>query len=110
MSVLETDLVDYIYLDDESATPVLVVTDPLTWRPPEDEVHLDALRDKLNSQIAFIETGQIKSVWPAFKGELVRVEVVARCPLTGMAERFYEVARKTMTGANMDLRFQLLDA
>ena len=110
MSVLETDLVDYIYLDDESETPVIVVTDPLTSRPPEDEAHLDALREKLNSQIAFIETGQIKSVWPAFKGGLVRVEVIARCALTDTAERFYDLARKTMTGANMDLRFQLLDA
>lgn len=110
MSVLETDLVDYIYLDEESVTPVIVVSDPLTWRPPEDEVHLDALREKLNSQIAFIETGQIKSVWPGFAGGLVRVEVVARCPLTEAAERFYDAARKVMTGANMDLRFQLLDA
>ena len=110
MSVLETDLVDYIYLDDETETPVLVVTDPLTWRPPEDEVHLDALRDKLNAQIAFVETGQIKSIWPPFRGGLVRVEVVARCPLTDLGQRFYEAARKVMTGANMDLRFQLLDA
>ncbi len=110
MSVLETDLVDYIYLDDESETPVLVVSDPLTWRPPEDERHLDVLRDKLNAQIAFIETGQIKTVWPRFDGRQVRVEVIARCPLTPTATEFYTVARKVMTKANMDLRFQLLDA
>lgn len=110
MSVLETDLVDYIYLDDEGETPVLVVTDPLTWRPPEDQRHLDMLREKLNAQIAFIETGQIKTVWPRFDGRPVRVEVVARCPLTAMAHDFYALARKVMTEANMDLRFQLLDA
>jgi hypothetical protein len=40
----------------------------------------------------------------------VRVEVVARCPLTQSAAHFYAVARKVMTTANMDLRFQLLDA
>ncbi len=110
MSVLETDLIDYIYLDDDDETPVLVVTDPLTWRPPEDQRHLDMLRDKLNAQIAFIETGQIKSVWPPFDGRQVRVEVVARCPLTDAATDFYALARKVMTKANMDLRFQLLDA
>jgi hypothetical protein len=108
--VLETDLVDYIYLDDEDETPVLVVSDPLTWRPPEDERHLDVLRDKLNAQIAFIETGQIKSVWPRFDGRQVRVEVIARCPLTHTASEFYSLARQVMTKANMDLRFQLLDA
>lgn len=110
MSVLETDLIDYIYLDDEDETPVLVVSDPLTWRPPEDQRHLDALRDKLNAQIAFIETGQIRSVWPGFDGRQVRVEVVARCPLTESASHFYALARQVMTKANMDLRFQLLDA
>ncbi|HZK99951.1 MAG TPA: DUF6572 domain-containing protein [Caulobacteraceae bacterium] len=110
MSVLETDLIDYIYLDDDSATPVLVVSDPLPWRPPGDQGHLDALRHKLNAQIAFVETGQLKGVWPAWRGETVRVEVVARCPLTDEASDFYGLARQVMTGANMDLRFQLWDA
>ena len=110
MSVLETDLVDYIYLDDDERTPVLVVSDPLTWRPPEDRRHLDALRDKLNAQIAFVETGQIRGVWPDFRGGVVRVEVIARCPLTRAADQFYHLARKVMIDANMDLRFQLLDA
>ena len=110
MSVLETDLIDYIYLDDDEQTPVLVISDPLTWRPPEDQRHLDALRDKLNAQITFVETGQIKGVWPDYAGGPVRVEVIARCRLTQSAGRFYDLARKVMTGANMDLRFQLLDA
>jgi hypothetical protein len=110
MSVLETDIIDYIYLDDDAQTPVLVVSDPLTWKPPEDERHLDVLRDKLNAQIAFVETGQLKGVWPRYAGGFVRVEVVARCPLSGPAAHFYFVARQVMSTANMDLRFQLLDA
>lgn len=110
MSVLETDVVDYVYLDDDTETPVLVVSDPLTWRPPEDQRHLDALRDKLNTQIAFVETGQICGVWPRYAGGLVRVEVVARCRLSAMAADFYGLAKKVMGEANMDLRFQLLDA
>jgi hypothetical protein len=110
MSVLETDLIDYIYLDEDAETPVLVVSDPLTWRAPEDQGHLDALRDKLNAQIAFVETGQLKGVWPAWRGERVRVEVVARCPLSEEASDFYGLAGQVMAGAGMDLRFQLWDA
>ncbi len=110
MSVLETDLVDYIYLDDDTETPVLVVSDPLTWRPPEDALHLEALRDKLNAQIVFVETGQIKQIWPPWDGRLVRVEVIARCPLNQEASEFYGLARRVMTGANMELCFQLCDA
>ena len=110
MSVLDTDLVDYIYLDDDEETPVLVVSDPLTWRPPEAATHLDALRDKLNAQIAFVESGQIKGVWPDYSGGLVRVEVVARCALSDEASYFYGVAQKAMSRANMDLSFKLWDA
>ncbi len=110
MSVLETDLIDYIYLDDDTDTPVLVVSDPLSWRPPDDAHHLGALRDKLNAQITFVETGQIRAVWPDYAGGPVRVEVVARCRLTPSAGEFYGLARDVMERANMDLRFQLLDA
>jgi hypothetical protein len=110
MSVLETDVIDYIYLDQDHETPVLVVSDPLGWRPPDDERHLDALREKFESQIAFIESGQIRKVWPRFDGRPVRVEVVARSPLTGRAHAFYAEARHAMSQVNMELRFQLLDA
>ena len=110
MSVLETDLVDYVYLDEHEMTPVLVVSDPLTWRPPEDETHLDALREKLNAQIAFVETGQIKGVWPGYAGGLVKVEVMARYALTKAAEEFYGMAGAVMRKANMRLDFCLCDA
>lgn len=110
MSVLETDMVDYVYLDDDTQTPVLVVSDPLSWKPPEDEEHLEALREKLNCQIAFVETGQIRGVWPGYQGGLVRVEVVARHALNKAAEEFYGLAKKVMSQANMELEFHLCDA
>jgi hypothetical protein len=110
MSVLETDIVDYVYLDEQALMPVIVVSDPLTWRPPEDETHLDVLREKLNSQIAFVESGQIRSVWPGYAGGLVKVEVMARYPRTEAAEAFYNVAAGVMQKANMTLDFCLCHA
>ena len=110
MSVLETDLIDYVYLDDADETPVLVVSDPLSWRPPEDETHLDILREKLNAQIAFVETGQIRNIWPPYAGGIVRVEVIARHALNQAAEEFYGLARRVMQQANMRLDFRLCDA
>jgi hypothetical protein len=110
MSVLDTDIVDFVYLDDDDLTPVLVVSDPLTWKPPEDAGHLEALREKLNNQIAFVESGQIAGVWPGYQGGLVRVEVIARHALNRAAEEFYGVAKRVMTQANIDLQFHLCDA
>jgi hypothetical protein len=110
MSVLDVDMVDYVYMDDDDEIPVLVVSDPLTWGAADHDRHLDALRDKLNTQIAFVETGQITAVWPPYSGGPVRVEVVARCRLSPAASSFYGVARAVMTRANMDLAFRLWDA
>ena len=110
MSVAEIDIVDYVYLEDATQTPVLVVSDPLTWRPPEDEDHLEMLREKLNSQIAFVESGQICSIWEPYSGGLVRVEVVARHALNEAAREFYAVAARVMKKSNIDLQFRLCDA
>lgn len=110
MSVLECDQVDFVYLDEREMMPVIVVSDPLTWRPPQDEDHLEALRLKLNSQIAFVEGGQIKEVWPGYAGGLIKVEVMARHALTQAAREFYGAASSAMQKANMRLDFCLCNA
>ena len=109
MSVHETDTVDYIYVEEQSEAPVLVVSDPLGWTPPEEDPHIELLREKLNTQIVFVNTGQLVQVWPEFRdGKIVWVEVAARCSLTPRAEEFYHHASKVMAEANMQLRFMLL--
>jgi hypothetical protein len=40
MSVRETDTIDYIYLEEESEAPVLVVSDPLGWTKQEESSHI----------------------------------------------------------------------
>ena len=111
MSVLETNVIDYIYLEEEDEqVPVLVVSDPLSWVPPEDQRHLAALREKLKTQIAFVETGQLSGVWPQYRGGLVRVQVSAACSLTHAARDFYASISQAMNDSNMELRVRLLDA
>ncbi len=109
MSIRDVDVIDYVYLE-EGGTPVLVVSDPLTWKPPEDEDHLELLREKLNSQIAFVENGQLCSIYPPYSGGIVRVEVVARHALNEAAKEFYVIAEKVMRKSKIDLQFRLCDA
>jgi hypothetical protein len=109
MSVHEIDTVDYIYLEEASEAPVLVVSDPLGWTPLEEDPHLELLSQKLNTQIAFVNTGQIVQVWPEYRdGRIVWVEVAGRCALSPRAEAFYQHASEVMAAANMQLRFMLL--
>jgi hypothetical protein len=112
MSVLDTDVIDYVYLEDATQTPVLVVSDPLKWTVDDDaeEDHLEALREKLNSQIAYVESGQIRGIFPPYDGGEVRVEVIARHALTTTAREFYAVARRVMAESNIVLQFRLCDA
>ena len=109
MSVRETDTVDYIYLEERSEAPVLVVSDPLGWAPSEEEPHIELLAEKLNTQIAFVNSGQLVQVWPEFRdGRIVWVEVAARCALSKRAEAFYAHAGGVMADTNMKLRVMLL--
>jgi hypothetical protein len=112
MSVLDADVIDYVYLEDQTHTPVLVVSDPLRWAldADDDDDHLEALREKLNHQIAFVESGQIRGVFPPYDGETVRVEVIARHGLSQVAKEFYSMAQKVMAESNIDLQFRLCDA
>ena len=109
MSVRETDTIDYIYLEEETEAPVLVVSDPMGWSPPEEPVHIELLAEKLNTQIAFVNSGQIVQVWPEFRdGKIVWVEVAARCALSPKAHEFYQHAGGVMAEANIKLRLMLL--
>ena len=109
MSVQEVDTVDYIYLEETTEAPVLVVSDPLGWKPGEEGHHIELLAEKLNTQIAFVNTGQILQVWPEFRdGKIVWVEVAGRCALSERARDFYQHAGQVMADANMSLRFMLL--
>jgi hypothetical protein len=110
MSVLDTDTIDFVYVEEDTGDPVVVVSDPMTWKQPDEEGHLELLREKLNSQIMFVETGQLSTLCPRSDGRTVRVEVIARHSLSPMAEEFYSVAADIMRQANIDLQFRLCDA
>ena len=109
MSVRETDTIDYIYLEEQSEAPVLVVSDPLGWSPREEADHIELLAEKLNTQITFVNSGQIMQVWPEFRdGRIVWVEVAARCALSPKAEEFYQHAGGVLADQGMKLRLMLL--
>jgi hypothetical protein len=57
MSVVETNKVDIVATRPGSSSVVLVITDHLRW--DDLDGHLLALQAKLNTYIAFIESGQI---------------------------------------------------
>ncbi len=109
MSVRETEEIDYIYLEELTHRPVLVVSDPLGWKADDEREHIELLRQKLNSQIVFVSSGQIEKVWPDWSGEEpVTIEVAAQHSLTKPAKDFYSQAEEVLDEAGIRLRFTLL--
>ena len=64
---------------------------------------------QVNTQIAFVESGQINGVWPPYDGGLVWVEAVPRHALPPDIKEFYGLARDVMDNANIDPTLHLRD-
>lgn len=77
MSIEDTQIVDFISTDPISGDVVLTATDHLEWG---DRHHLMALQDKLNSYLAFIESGEVYESYPNAEGKKLRIEVICKCP------------------------------
>ncbi len=57
MTILQTDRIDLVATRPDSSVVKLVITDVLDWDDFENHVRL--LQDKLNTYLAFVETGQL---------------------------------------------------
>src|SRR5690606_21130206 len=77
MSIEDTQVIDFISARPNSGEVVLTVTDHLEWGESQ---HLVMLQDKLNSYLAFIESGEILECYPNAKGSKLRIEVVCKFP------------------------------
>jgi hypothetical protein len=74
MSVEQPSGVDAIGINTDSGMLHLTLSDHLPW----DTGHLLALQEKLNSYLAFLESGEIYSVYPQAKGREFAIDVVSR--------------------------------
>ena len=77
MSVDQRDVVDFIGRDRDSDAVVLSISDHREWGSSYDE-HVDALRRKLESYVAFVSSGQLLATYPAAAGRPVHVEIIQK--------------------------------
>ncbi len=113
MTVEDTRQLDFARLDENANEMKLVVSDHLGWERNElDEQgeHLMTLQDKLNSYLAFIESGEIYRKLPQAVGRNIVIEVVGKYPLSDEAKKFYRIAGKIIEAAGFSLRFRHLKA
>ena len=105
MSVEESSTVDIISIDRKTGQVILTISDHLDWHDSKD--HQMLLQRKLNSYIAFVESGEILRSYPDAKGKSITFKVVFKFRPDRDAESFLERARGIVASAGFQLRHEV---
>jgi hypothetical protein len=108
MSILESNKIDMIGIPTlHPYRVVLGISDHLAWAPTEEEGHLLLLQEKLNHYLAFIESGEMIVAFPAASEKKPVIRLIAKHPLSKVAQEFLDSASSVMTDAGIALEIEL---
>jgi hypothetical protein len=110
MSVENIDKIDLVATRPNSLEVRLVITDHLPWS--DEDGHLRLLQAKLNTYIAFVESGQVFKM-PEHEvppGSELIIVVAARYSLTTAGEAFMRQAQQVLSRVGIGFRFELRGA
>ena len=99
MGVEQAAVIDFIGIDKMSGAVHLTITDSLEWGAD----HLRLLQEKLNAYLAFVESGELYSVYPGAAGRPVVLDVRLRYRPDADATLFLERAAALIAGAGLSL-------
>jgi hypothetical protein len=102
MPLEKTRQVDAIGINKQSGTVDLAIIDGWDWEDPEN--HLLMLQEKMNSYLAFIESGEIHEVFPESMGRDITIIVYSKYPLPSEAHYFMARAAEIIAGAGFSLQ------
>jgi hypothetical protein len=109
MSIDQTNVVDFIYRDPKTNEVYLCLTDHLAWTGVQkvDYEHLYLLQEKINSYLAFIESGEIYTAYPKAKGRTLIIQVIGKYDMNSIAQDFFDLAQQKALAAGYQLKFEL---
>ncbi len=105
MGVEQAAVIDFIGIDTVSGAVHLTIADALEW----DAAHLRRLQEKLNAYLAFIESGELYSVYPGAAGRPVVLDVRLRYRPDADATQFLERAAALIASARLSLQYGPLE-
>lgn len=112
MTVLQSGNVDWLGLEKVTGHIILTIVDDLDWDNELD--HLTALQSKLNTYLAFIESGEVfdrllDTVGRQVGREVpIKVSILAKYPTTPEAEAFLQHAAAKFREAGFTLVHKLI--
>jgi len=105
MTIEQTKVVDAIGVEIQTGRVVLTIADHLPWS--DEAGHLALLQAKLNSYLAFLESGEVFESYPDSKGRQFRIDVVFQHKPGAAADRFLSDARDAVTHAGFALSWRI---
>jgi hypothetical protein len=106
MAVDETDRIDIIGIEPKTNHVVLTVSDHLDW---SDTIgHQRVLQDKLNTYLAFLESGEVFESYPEAIGRRVTLRVVFKFAPDKSGSQFLARASEVIETAGFNLRYEVL--
>jgi len=107
MTVEQTNKVDLISVDPKTQDVVMTISDHLDWA--DKETHLLLLQEKINSYLAFIESGEILASYPIAKGRPVVIDVVFMHEIDPVAGDFLATAIEIVKAAGFRMTTRTLE-
>jgi hypothetical protein len=106
MSVDQKDVVDAVSRSRETGDVTLTISDHLEWDQPLE--HIFTLQEKINSYLAFIESGQIWEHCADAKEKKILIQVMFRVtPPEGDVARFLVVAKEKIEAAGYHFTYSV---
>ena len=104
MSVDNSSVVDAIGTEKDGSIVTLTVTDHLEWGNDE---HLYKLQEKLNTYLAFIESGEILETYPEAKGKNIKISVACKYKPDEQGETFFNKCSKLIENAGFIFSYEV---
>ena len=104
MSIEQANVIDFMSIDPVSGSVILTATDHLEWGSGE---HLLQVQEKLNSYLAFVESGEIFESYPAAKGKPIKLDVVCQFEPNEEAIRFFSLCGEVIKNAGFDFGYRV---
>jgi hypothetical protein len=105
MSVDQPKVIDFVGVDKASGEVILTIADHLDWN--DSRAHQMILQDKLNSYLAFIESGEILESYPDSKDRPVVINIVFKYKPDQPGQQFFAKAREVIESAGFSLRYEV---
>jgi hypothetical protein len=107
MSLANSTTVDAIGIDRTSGAAILTIADSWNWA--DENSHLLALQEKINTYFAFIESGEVFASYPKAANRKMIIEIVGRYPLPESARLFLRRASECAKQLQVEVRFRRVE-